>query len=168
MEVVFFDRKYTVGTLKDEMTRLKNLALQEACRSAQFVPLIFVYTEDTQYVFNVIQFEDQKQAHREIFAFAAGKQAKFFIFVGITTAPNKLASNFTDYFLNLVAHVDGKVLTQKHTMMKTGSLFTILESTDDLSAMEKSEDVVEQIMSCEKNDNAFDVDGVELGENPFS
>ena len=168
MEVVFFDRKYTVGALKDEMTRLKNLALQEACRSAAFVPLVFVYTDDTQYVFNVIQFDDQKQAHAEIFAFARDKQAKFFVFVGMTSAPNKIASNYTDYFLHLVAHVDGKILTQKHTMMKSDGLFTILESTEDFSAMEKSEDVVEQVLACEKNDNAFDLEGVELSENPFS
>lgn len=168
MEIVFFDRQYIVGDLKEEMTRLKGLALQEAQRSAMFIPMVFVYTDDTQYVFNLLQFEDQKQAHSEIFSFANVKKAKFFIFVGMTSAPNKIASNFTDYFLNLVAHVDGKILTQKHTMMKSDNLFTVIESTEDYSALEKSENVIEEVLACERNDNAFDLDGVELSDNPFS
>jgi hypothetical protein len=170
MNIAFFDRPYVVGPLKAEMEIIKGLALSQMQLSRTITPHGFVFTDDTLYVFNLKQFDTQRNAQKVLNDFSKDKGAKFFIVAGLTSAPNKLASQYTDYFLNIVAHVDSKVVWQIHTMMLSADVFTIIESTENMSALgsKEGEEGVKQIIDAENDDNAFDVEGIELEQNPFA
>lgn len=169
--VEFLDRPYTPSSIQQEMVLLKDAAVKEASRTAAVAAIAFVYTTDTQYLFPLKQFgKDQKLAKRVVADFVNEKNALFWIVVGISEETNKFATQFKDYTLNIVGHMKEKVIYQKHTLLLSGGFFTVIESKEDYSALdsEDSEEGIKKVLETETNDNEFDVEGVEVAQNPFA
>lgn len=172
-EVTYLDHAYTMGTVRQEMDLLKNAAIMQANASGAAAPIAFVYTPEKRYLFPVKQFADFPKpceaCQREVTRFAQANNVPFWIVVGITQEPNKFAAQYKDYTLNIVAHVSGeKIIWQKHTLLMSGGLFTVIESKEDYSAINDDDEAIKKILEAETNENEFDVEGVEVAQNPFA
>lgn len=168
--VQFLDHPYESTTIEKEMGKLKDAAVYQASRTAAVAALAFVYVDGIRYIFATKQFSNQKEAKYNIAEFAREKNAKFWIMAGVTEATNKFATQFKDYTLNIVGHFKEKVIYQKHTLLLSSGFFTVIASEENFSALdsEESEEGIKKIMEAESNENAFDVEGVEIAENPFA